>query len=274
MKIATVQSEVTNQVDKNGVLIRRLIKQSYEKGADIVHFCEGALSGYTKEQLGSADNINFAQIRFEIGSIQNLARKYKIWVILGCAHELSEGNRPHNSLYVISDEGEIVNRYDKRKCSNNEIRNWYTPGFEPCTFTVKGIKFGCVVCIEVNFPELFVDAENQDVQCILFSSYSKNDIFGVQCQGYAATHNFWVSMAIPKNESKTFPSQFIGPDGRIIKKCIRTRNSIIINEIDVEDSQWDIPLKISKPWRTEARIGEIYKSLRIVDERSANKTIY
>ncbi|MFT6808354.1 MAG: putative amidohydrolase [Saprospiraceae bacterium] len=244
-----------------------------KKGADIVHFCEGALSGYTKEQLGSPENINFGQIRLEITSIQNLARKYKVWIVLVCIHELSEGNRPHNSLYIISDEGEIINRYDKRKCSNNEITNWYTPGFESCTFSVKGIKFGCMVCIEVNFTELFVEAEDQDVQCILYSSYSKNDIFGVQFQGYAATHNYWISMSIPKNESKFLSSQFIGPDGRIIKKCIRTRNSIIISEINIEADQWNISIKKAKPWRKKARAGEIYKSLYVNDERSTNKTI-
>ena len=273
MKIATVQSEVTSQVDKNGVLIRKMIKQAHLKGADIVHFCEGALSGYAKHQLGSPENINFSQIRLEISSIQNLARSYKIWVFIGCAHELSDDNRPYNSMYIISDEGEIVNRYDKRKCSNSEISNWYSPGLSSCTFTVKGIKFGCIIGIEVNFPKLFIEAEIQDVQCILFSSYSQNDIFGIQSQGYAATHNYWVSMSIPKNESKVLPSQFIGPDGRIIKRCIRTRNSIIINEINTEDSRWDIPIKKSNPWRKKANKGEIYKSLRVDDKRSTNKTI-
>lgn len=273
MKIATVQTHVTENVTKNGSLIRRMIKQAHLRGADIVHFCEGALSGYTQEQLGRPENINFTQIRFEIASIQNLARTYKIWVVMGCAHELSGEHRPHNSLYIISDEGEIINRYDKRKCSSNEIQNWYTPGFESCYFTIKGIKCSCTLCIEVNFPELYREAAEQKVQCMLFSSYSKNEIFGIQCQGYAATHNYWISMAIPQNESKTIPGQLIGPDGKIIKRCIRTRNSIIINDINPASDQWDFSLKRAKPWRQKAKDGQIYDALKVDDVRSSNKTI-
>jgi len=274
MKIATVQSEVTDQIDRNGKIIRSLIKQAFLKGADLVHFCEGALSGYTSDQIGDPSQINFGRIRLEITSIQNLARKYKLWIVIGCAHELSNKSRPHNSMYIISDDGSIVNRYDKRMLSNNEIENYYTPGFDFCAFSIKGIKFSCALCIEVNFPNLFIEAAKHDIDCILFSSYSKNPIFGIQCQGYAATHNYWISMAIPKNESSVLPSQFIGPDGHIIKKCIRTRNSIIINDIHPNDEKWNIPVRKAQPWRKIAMKGQIYDSLRVKDERSSDKTIY
>lgn len=37
-------------------------------------------------------------------------------VVLGSAHRLSGANNPHNSLYVIDDDGALVDRYDKRFC--------------------------------------------------------------------------------------------------------------------------------------------------------------
>ena len=61
------------------------------RGARVAHFPEGSLSGC---QLG-------------------------LWVVLGSAHRLSDSHKPHNSLYIISDAGRIVERYDKRFCSGD-----------------------------------------------------------------------------------------------------------------------------------------------------------
>lgn len=273
IKIATAQSKVSKCVKQNGIEIRKLIKKGYLKGANIVHFCEGALSAYTKEQLGSTEQIDFQKIRIEIKKIQSLAKELEIWVIFGCAHELSKGNNPHNSLYIISNNGEIVNRYDKRKCSHNELLNWYTPGFEPCIFDIEGIRFGCLICIEIQFPKLFIEAEEQGIQCLIFSSYSNDSMFGIQAQGYAATNNYWISMAIPANQSKNLPSQFIAPNGKIQAKCKRNVNSIIVNEIDTENKKWHLPLKLARPWRRLAKEGSIYEEKRVNDKRSQLKTI-
>jgi predicted amidohydrolase len=36
--------------------------------------------------------------------------------------------RPHLSLYVISDQGAVVTRYDERMLSNTKVSHMYTPG--------------------------------------------------------------------------------------------------------------------------------------------------
>ena len=273
IKIATAQSRVEKSIEENGIEIRKLLKKGKSKGAKIVHFCEGALSGYSKNHLVNYGQINFEKIRDEISKIQKLCKELNIWAVFGCVHELSEGNRPHNSMYVISDSGEIANRYDKRRCSNNELLNWYTPGFEPCYFEVEGIKFSCALCIEIQFPELFIESEKQGVQCILFSSSSKEKMFGIQAQGYAASNNYWISMAIPTNESENLSSQLIAPNGEIQLKCKRNCSSIIVSKIDTENKKWHIPLNLAKPWRRLAREGDIYRTKKVVDKRSEMKTI-
>jgi predicted amidohydrolase len=63
---------------------------------------------------------------------------------------LSGPNRPHNSLYVVSDQGAVVERYDKRFLSHTEVRFLYTPGTRPVVFEVDGFRFGTVLCIEVD----------------------------------------------------------------------------------------------------------------------------
>lgn len=272
LKIATTQVKVSKSVRDNGIEIRNQIKKGHEEGASIVHFCEGALSGYTKKQIGNSKNFEFKEIRNELELIKTLCRELNIWAVIGSAHELSTGNRPHNSLYIISNQGEIVNRYDKRKCSYNELEEWYTPGFDSCTFEIFGIKFGCALCIEIQFPEIFIEAESQNVDCMLFSSYSKEYMFGIQAQGYAASNNYWISMSIPANESVNQPSQFIGPNGKIIDRCEKNKSSIIVSEIDKDDVEWNVALNLARPWRTKARKGEIYQKNKVVDVRSETKT--
>ena len=59
-------------------------------------------------------------IKAEFRAVRDLAKKLKLWVVLGSDHRLSAGNKPHNSLYVISPKGEIVDRYDKRFCTGGD----------------------------------------------------------------------------------------------------------------------------------------------------------
>jgi hypothetical protein len=46
----------------------------------------------------------------------------------------------------------------------------YTPGATPITFEVDGVRFGCSLGIEVHLPEIFIEYERLDVDCVLFSS--------------------------------------------------------------------------------------------------------
>ena len=273
MKIATAQSIVSKSVSQNGTEIRNLIKKGKEQGASLVHFCEGALSGYTKQQIGAWTNFKFNKIREELKQIQDLCKQLNIWAVIGSAHQLSIPNKPHNSLYIISNEGTIVNRYDKRKCSNNELKDWYTPGFDLCIFEINGIKFSCAICIEIQFYEIFSESAQLGIDCMLFSSYSKDSMYGIQAQGYAASNNYWISMSVPTNESKDQPSQFIGPNGHIVNRCRSNESDLIISEINKNDEKWVKSLKFAKPWRTEARIGKIYSEKSVNDNRSKLKTI-
>ena len=49
------------------------------------------------------------------------------WVLLGSTHYVSEKDKPTNCLYVISDQGRIIDRYDKCKCVPGDLKV-YSPG--------------------------------------------------------------------------------------------------------------------------------------------------
>ena len=98
-------------------------------------------------------------------------------------------------------------------------------------------------------------------------------MFGIQAQGYAATNNYWISMSVPTNESLKQHSQFIGPNGTIVNRCIPSESDLIISEINKNDEKWINALQFAKPWRGKARKGTIYSDKRVDDIRSTSKTI-
>ena len=59
MIIATAQSVVSGDVRKNGAEIRKLMRRAAKQGARLVHFTEGALSGYTRDQVACWQDFDF-----------------------------------------------------------------------------------------------------------------------------------------------------------------------------------------------------------------------
>jgi len=270
MFIATAQSPISADVRSNGRFVRELMQDARDKKARIVHFAEGALSGYSKSEVRDWTAFDWAAIREELAHVASHAKKLGIWVVLGCSHRLSEPHRPHNSLYVISDAGAVIGRYDKRFCSNNEINNWYSPGFEPMMFSLDGFKFGCALCIEVVFPEVFTEYERHDVDCVFFSAYSSDPRYGTMLRGHAAINCLWISMSTPAQCGSTLPSGLIGPDGEFFSVCDATGlPTVTIGRL--EKANYEIALTKARPWRRTAREGSIYRSRRVRNYRSANK---
>lgn len=90
---------------------------TFAAGARLAHFPEGFLPGCGVENVAGWDDVDRAVVRHELEEVAALAGELGIWVVLGSAHPLTPSHRPHNSLYVISDEGKLVDRFDKQKSS-------------------------------------------------------------------------------------------------------------------------------------------------------------
>ncbi|MFJ9380540.1 hypothetical protein [Streptomyces sp. NPDC101455] len=64
--------------------------------------------------------------------------------MIAASHRLTGTNRPHNSLYVLSDHGAVATRYDERQLSRTKAMYMYSPGRAPVTFDLDGVGFGCL----------------------------------------------------------------------------------------------------------------------------------
>jgi predicted amidohydrolase len=272
IRIVTTQPVASSDVRANGSKARELMRHAAADGTRLIHFPEGFLSGYAKELISDWDDVDWAAARAELQAMAQLANELRMWVVLGSAHPLTPPNRPHNSLYVISDQGEVVNRYDKRFCSNTEITRFYSPGFEPVVFDVDGYRFGCAICIEINFPSIFVEYDNLGVDCLLLSAWPVDSIFFIKARAHAAIHNYWLSLSVPAQSAELMPSAIIGPDGSQAA-TISAPKELAIATLDRDAPEFHIAVNLARPWRAEANQGDIYRSRRVDDPRSEDRTV-
>jgi predicted amidohydrolase len=274
IKIATAQSHIWADVRSNGKEIRRMMQQARDSGAALIHFPEGALSGYTKSQIKDWDQVDWNELLHEKRLLADCARQLGLWVVVGANHPLTPPHRPHNSLYVISSSGELIARYDKQFCSHTEITRFYTPGQGYGVFDVQGWRFGCTLGIEIQFAEVFLRYAGLGVDVMLFSSYSEDPMFGIQAQGYAASHNYWFSLSVPEQASHALSSRLIAPTGAIQGAAAASESSLVLGELNMDCPEWEIALRRARPWRAAARDGGIYREAYVIDSRSSQKTVF
>jgi predicted amidohydrolase len=280
IRIGIAQPTLTSDPRVSGQKVRELMRRAAASGARLVQFPEGTLSGYAKEQIGGWEEIDFDEVRAQTEAVSRLAGELGVWVVLGSAHRLTEPNRPHNSLYVISDQGLVFDRYDKRICSHNEITEYFSPGFEPIVFDVDGFRFGCAICVEINFPQLFSTYEQLGVDCLLLSAYPNRNselgegvpdsIFEVKARGHASINCYWVALSAPQQTADLVSSGLIGPNGGKLAEALAGED-LVIATLDREAKDLQVALTLARPWRTSAMVGEIYRSRQVTDQRSMDR---
>jgi predicted amidohydrolase len=179
-------------------------------------------------------------------------------------------------MYVISDRGQLVNRYDERLLSRTKLSFMYTPGSGPVTFEVDGLRFGCAMGIEVHFPEVFAEYERLDVDGVLISTGPGQTpggtaAFATEAQAHAATNSLWVSFAMAAQHSAAAPAGTIAPDGSWAAQCPGDGHpAVAIADLDNRPESIDIAVAKARPWRRLARAG-VYDAHLVTDDRSDDR---
>lgn len=273
MRVATAQLPISADVRTNGSRIRALMREAAAEGARLVQFPEGALSGYATHQVHDWAGVDWSVVRDEVGAVARLAAELRVWVVLGSAHPLTPPHRPHNSLYVVSDTGRVVARYDKRMCSATETNRFYSPGTAPVVFDVDGFRFGCLICIEVNFPGLFLEYDRLGVDCVLLSAYplATDELFRTKSLAHAAIHNVWLGLSTPTESARHTPCSFIAPDGRAVS-TVADPEGIAFGDLCRDDPALEVALHRARPWRAAAANGAFHRDHIVNDVRSSDRT--
>jgi predicted amidohydrolase len=273
--IASCQFAVGPDIRANTDVICRLMEKAAGSKADIAHFSECALSGYAGTDFFSFEDFDWNLLRQKTQEIMTLARKLKLWVALGSTHPLTEPNKPHNCLYLISPQGQIVDRYDKRFCTEGDL-NHYTPGNHFVMFDLHGVKCALLICFDLRFPEIYRALYKEGVQCIFQSFYNARQmgpsihthIMRQTMQTNAANNYFWVSMSNSCGWFCPYSSCFIQPDGEIIGQMEDHKEGLIINCVDTSQTFYDP----SAPFRNLAIGGSFTNGPgELADPRSQNR---
>jgi len=276
LKVATCQFPVSADIKANFGHVTALMQNAAQQNADIVHFSECAISGYASVDFDCFDNYDWNLLKGKTLEIIALAGQLNIWVVLGSSHRLTEPNKPHNSLYLISPEGKLVNRYDKRFCTGIDFEN-YTPGNHFVHFEINSVKCSLLICFDLRFPELYRQLYRDGVKCVFQSFYNArqqgpsvhSEIMRQTMQTNAANNGFWVSITNSCGWFCPYPSCFIQPDGRIIAQLEDHKEGLMMNTIDLSETFYDP----SAPYRDMAIDGKLTNAAEIVkDMKSESRT--
>jgi len=236
LRIAVAQSTVREDptdapaLRDSGAEVRRLMKLAAEAGARLVHFTEGAICFPSKrvmselgpDEIGPSDwtKAEWKVLQDELDQITALSRELGIWTVIPSVHQLPAPTRPHNSMYVVSDQGKVVARYDERMLSTTKITWMYTPGTAPVTFEVDGYRFGLALGLDVLFAELFTEYDRLEVDAILISystsGSSGKEVVPTHARGHATMNTCWISLAVPANPVAGVESGVIDPHGNVV----------------------------------------------------------
>lgn len=274
LRIATCQFPVCESIEANTAHIQTFMRQAAEEGADIVHFSECAISGYAGVDFSGFERYDWELLKTKMLDIIRLAGELKLWVALGSAHPLTPPHRPHNSLYLISPEGKLADRYDKRFCTTMDLQH-FTPGNHFTFFEINGVKCSLLICFDLRFPELYRLLYKEGVRCVFQSFYNARqqgpsvhaEIMRQTMQANAANNGFWVSMSNSCGWFCPYPSCFIQPDGRIIGQLAEHNEGLMIHTVDLSETFYD-PAAPFRDLVINGRFNNAYEHL--CDPRSLN----
>lgn len=301
LTIATCQFPTSADIESNFNHISRLMKKSSERGADIAHFPESCLSGYANSDIESFEGFNWQLLNDLTYRLIGLAGELNLWIVLGSAHKLSEKYKPHNSLYIINNKGQLIDRYDKRFCGGDATEKTgdlahYTSGNHFSVFKIKGIRCGALVCHDYRYPELYREYKRSGVQ-LMFHSFHAAHLsperlkqmeaeIGTEYHtinrgttypsitmpasmiAAAASSHMWISCPNSSAKESCWGSFFVRADGVITGKLKRHSTDILLSYVDTEAHIYDSTLA----WRERALAGILYSGTLVNDERSNKRT--
>jgi predicted amidohydrolase len=298
--VATCQFPVSAEPQRNAQWVARQMRAAKARGAHVAHFPECALSGYAGPDLASYAGYDWPALREACERVLALARELRLWVVVGSAHRLSRRHKPHNSLYVVDDRGELVDRYDKRFCAGDRRSRTgdlahYTPGNHCTVFELRGVRCGAQICHDYRYPELYRESQRRGVE-LMFHSFHAGGLsaasyrsmqaqVGRRFQRFnpgttlpeitmpaamhtaAADNHLWISCSNSSRRNSCWGAFSVRPDGVLAGRLRRHAAGILLTEVDARGRYYDS----TAAWRERAMAGRLHSGRLVADPRSKRR---
>ena len=243
IRIAASQFPVSGNVDKNSRYIYTQIMLAAKNGANVILFPETALPGYGPKHIGQLNGNIWSQLNKHTRSICDLARSLGVWVILGTMRQ-GDKNLPMNCQLVISNSGEIVGTYDKRRLYDKE-KGFYSSGVGNLVVEIGGYKCGFLICYDNCFPELYEEYRNEGVRLLFHSFFNAGNSHATSIRNLmpanllvrAADNQMWIVASNSSSRYCPLSACIVRPDGSKVstKKHVA---SLVFDDYPSTDLGW------------------------------------
>lgn len=137
------------------------------------------------------------------------------------------------AAWLVSPQGEIIGRYNKRNLTLSELEAGLSPGDEAPVFDTPLGKIGILICWDAWFPESAWQLARRGAEIICFplagdgASAHSEHIWRARALDNQV---FWLASAT--DNCSQMPSRIIAPDGNILAET-KAPNSIVTADIDL-----------------------------------------
>jgi len=237
MKVALGQTIGTpGDIAANLALMERLAKEAAARGADLLLLPELFLSGYN---VGAAIS-DLAEAREGPSAIAAaaIAKAVDIAIAYGYPERAPEGI--FNTALVLDRQGRVVANYRKSHLWGAEERTHFLPGRESAIFMLGGLRFGFMICYDIDFPEFSRTLALAGVDAIIALSATTKPYHVVSrrlipARAYENRLFFLFANRAGEEHGMSYSGEscIAAPDGELIAQC-GDGEELVIGTVDAD----------------------------------------